>query len=514
MRLTTAALVLAVAASGCGTTVHLAQGAGKGATDASGLNLQLPGTTTPGGSVGSPGTTAAGGTNGASTSTTSGGIADGSTSDTGTSGSGGVSYPTTTSVPGVSKDSITIGISYTANAGAFNSALGGRGITTGNEPVDARIVIDDLNKHGGLLGHKIVPLFFQRDAQSTAPVANQAQTECAYYTQDHKIFAALVGNGPVDWALKPCLNKAGVPAITSHIVSLDDGDPRLTWNVDVAGMSEMSLATAQLEAIGSQKWLSGWNSTTGAAGPTPAVVGLISYDLPAVNRAVQQVLLPGLQQLGKTVDPKNIYRIALPQGTSDNAAAEAALQSAVLKLRSNNVDHLVVVDNGGAMTLLLANNLYSQGYFPRLAGTSSNGFQALLSGGSIQPQVMRGMVGAGWEPVIDLPFSDKGATPRRASCLKLMRAGSQSFSDANSEAVALGYCDKLRFLANSMTVAGTLTPAAYLSAIDRVGAFETARGLGSYFASGRHNGGSAFQDMVFSSGCSCVAYAGSVRSVH
>ena len=505
MRLTTGCAALALLATACGSTVQYRATAGAPLTQDQRLSAPTgpataataaPGATVPQQGSSLPGTTSNPGK-----------------APTGPSSNVSLPPPSATVRGGVSATSVTVGIVYIANAGAANAAIGGQGITTGNEPADARAVIADLNGRGGLLGHKVVPLFFQRDAQSTSPVADQAQRECAYFAQDHKVFTVLLANGPVDWAEKPCLNKAGVPAITSHIVSLDDGDPHLSWNVDVAGMSELSLATAQIKAIESQKWLDPWNSATGGPGTTGAKVGVISYDLPPVNQAVDQVIVPGLQRLGHPADPQNRYRIAIPQATSDTAATEAALQNAVLKLRSNNVDHVVVVDNGGAMTLLLANNLYSQRYFPRLAGTSSNGFQALLTGGNIQPQVLHGLVGAGWEPVIDLPFSDKQASPQRASCLHLLRAAGQTFTDANAEAVALGYCDKLSFLQAAVRLGGSLSAAASLSAVDRLGSFATARGLGSHFAPGRHDGGNDYRDMLFDTACSCVGYAGPARTV-
>lgn len=422
-----------------------------------------------------------------------------------------VALPTTP--VGVTGGTITVGIAYSANAAAANAAFGGQGITTGSEPSDARAVIDSLNKRGGLLGRKVVPLFKERDAQSTVPVANQAQQECSFFTDDHKVFAVLLGNGPVDWAEKPCLAKAGVPTITSHIVSLDDGTAGASLHVDVAGMSERTMVTALLGSISRQSWLSPWSFATGAPGTTKAKVGLVHYDLPAVNRAVKDVLLPGMRRLGSPVDPSDVFAISVPQATSDDAAAEAALQNAVLRLRSDGVDHLLVVDNGGAMTLLLANDLFAQRYLPRLAGTSSNGFQALLTGNNIQPSVLHGLVGTGWQPVIDLPFSDVGASPERVSCLKLLRAAGQTFSDANAEAVALGYCDKLLFLAAVVEGAGALTTSAYLRAVDALGSFRTARGLGSVFRSGQHDGGNVARDFVFDGGCGCVAYRGSARSV-
>jgi hypothetical protein len=266
-------------------------------------------------------------------------------------------------------------------------------------------------------------------------------------------------------------------------------------------------------ALAAEHWFTPWNASTGKPGKLHAKVGVVAYDIPAVSRALQQVVLPELRRLGYPADPNDVRQIPVPQATSDDARAEAALQNAMLRMRSDNVDHVLLVDNGGAMTLLFANNAYSQRYFPRYAGTSSNGFQALLDGGDIQKAVMNGAVGAGWEPVTDLPYTSAGpepfTTPARKACLALMTARHQTFSDSNAEAVALGYCDKGYFLRQVLTEAGSPTWTAYLNALDRLGsAFAPARGLASRFAAGWHDGGAAYFDYVFNASCGCMAYHG------
>jgi hypothetical protein len=508
-----AAPLLACALAGCGTTVPLAQGGSgtQAASNGSGLGAPTGSSLLPAGSPGAagaalPAVDAAGNPVGGGTAAGQGGLP--STGDTTAVG--------TTAGParGVAATAVTIGVVYVANAGAANAALGGKGITTGNEPADTKAVLDDVNRRGGLAGRKIVPLFHERDAQSAETVPSQAQAECAFFTQDHKVFAVLVGNGPVDWALKPCLNKAGVPTITSHITSLDDDRGRTGINVDVAGMSEANLAASQLAAIASGGWLGGWDATRGASGPAKAKVGVLSYDLPQVNHAVDDVLLPGLAKLGAKVDPQDVFRIAIPQSSGDNGAAAAAVQNTVLRLRNDGVDHVVLVDNGGAMTLLFANDAYSQHYLPRYAGTSSNGFQALLSAGDIQPAVLAGAVGAGWEPLIDLPAAASKAKLSAAgkACRALMAKAGMTFSDVNSEAVAFGYCDKVSLL---VAAVGSRAPtlAGFVDGLNSLTTFASARGMASRFSASRHDGGSGYYAMAFDSGCSCFAYNGGMRSL-
>jgi hypothetical protein len=506
------AAILGVALVGCGTTVPTASTAtGLGAApNGDGLSAPSNGSPASGAPLGSSNTPL-----GSTTGSTSGGApGGGNTTSNGSTSAGGTG---TTAVGGpargVAATSVTVGVVYIANAGAANAALGGKGLTTGNETADAKAVIAEANRAGGLGGRKIVPLFYERDAQSTATVASQAQAECAFFTQDHKVFAVLVGNGPVDWAEKPCLNDAGVPAITSHITSLDDDRGRTGINVDVAGMSEQNLAAAQVAAIARENWLSGWDAATGAPAKTSAKVGVLSYDLPAVNHAVDDVLLPGLAKLGAKVAPQDVFRIAIPQSSGDNGAAAAAIQSSVLRLRNDGVDHLVLVDNGGAMTLLFSNDAYSQHYFPRYAGTSSNGFQALLSAGDIQAATLAGAVGAGWEPLLDLPKSTStqflSAAGRR--CRALMAKAGLSFADVNSEAVAFGYCDKVGVLAAAI---GKQSPslAHFVGGLNALSTFDPARGVASRFSATRHDGGSGYFTMTFRSDCTCFAYGGTRQS--
>jgi hypothetical protein len=416
---------------------------------------------------------------------------------------------------GVAATTIKIGITYTENAAAANAALGGRGITTGNERRDAEIVIEEINRTGGLLGRRIVPVFRVREGQTAEPISAQSQAECVFFTQDQKVFAVLQGNGQVDWETKPCLNDRGVPVITAHISSLDDDERRNGVNVDVSGMSVGRMADAIVGAIGDSGWVSPWNAATGQAGVAKATVGVLGYELPAVRQAIDRTLVPGLRALGAAPAAENVVLIPLPASQAEIAASAAAVQNASLRLRGNGVDHIVLMDQGGALTLIFANNAYSQGWFPRYAGSSSNGFQALLSGGSIPADVMRGAAGAGWQPVIDLPAAGNGPFLHadRKRCGDLMRAGGQTFADANAEAVALGYCDKLFFLRAVLSKASAPTLAGYATALDILGPFGTARGIESRFGPGRRDGAAGYYNLAFDAGCRCMTYSGPRRTV-
>src|SRR5213078_4705671 len=92
---------------------------------------------------------------------------------------------------GVTATTVTVGVAYQANLDAANRALGGDKITSGNQVDEAKILVQDINNHGGLAGRRLIPEFFAYDAQSAQPYDAQDQAACAHFTQDVKVFAVI-----------------------------------------------------------------------------------------------------------------------------------------------------------------------------------------------------------------------------------------------------------------------------------------------------------------------------------
>jgi hypothetical protein len=210
---------------------------------------------------------------------------------------------------------------------------------------------------------------------------------------------------------------------------------------------------------------------------------------------------------------QDIVRLSNAGSAGDDGSILAAIQNAVLKFRQDNVDHVLVMDSNGSATLFFANDAYSQGYFPRLGGGSGNAFQTLMETGNIQQKSMEGAVGAGWIPVIDLPYdgSDrKYESPGAAAhCRKLMQAGHQSLDNANAAVFALGYCDSLTLLATALNRAPHLTAAGLAQGAETIGrSMPSAATAGLNIAPGHHDAAGAFYANVFDDRCSCFAYRG------
>jgi len=203
-----AAVAVALLLAGCGSTVE-AGGAHDAGLSAPGTNIG-PGATNSGSYTGSPaGTTALAG----------GGVAGGpGSTGFGTSSSANVGSGTSatepsvgTDGPGLTKTTISIGITYYQSAKAANAALGARGVDTGDPVAASRVLVAAINGSGGIAGRRVVPLFYAIDPQSAQPYASEAQAECSYFSEDHHVFAVLDGTPAAD--ARACLAKHGVAVL-------------------------------------------------------------------------------------------------------------------------------------------------------------------------------------------------------------------------------------------------------------------------------------------------------------
>jgi hypothetical protein len=243
-------------------------------------------------------------------------------------------------------------------------------------------------------------------------------------------------------------------------------------------------------------------------------MGVLTVDDRRLNHAVDKVLIPALVRAGHTPPaPGDIIRLSKASSAGDDGSILAAIQNAVLKFRQDNVDHVLVMDSNGSATLFFANDAYSQGYFPRLGGSSGNAFQALMETNNIQKKSMAGAVSAGWIPVIDLPYdgSDrKYESPAAAAhCRALMKAGGQSPDNANAAVFALGYCDSLSLLVRALDHAPQLTAAGLARGAETIGrSMPSAVTVGLNIARGHHDAAGAFYANVFDDACGCFTYRG------
>src|SRR4051812_5485057 len=518
-----AALIgLALTAAACGSTVQTTDSAlsagsglaptngGLGAPATAGVaGGQLPGA--PDGALRGPGTppVAAGGALAATNGNTSSGVEAGSV------------HRDAAGIPqgfGVAATTISIGVGYSTNGDAANAALGADKITQGDTKGETKAVIDDINRHGGLAGRKLVPVWHAWDAQSAETSAQQDQAACADYTQDHKVFAVLDSGLSDD--LAACLRKKGVLQIfAGDIIDHDRQYFReFPTYYDIGTMTQDRMMAAEVPSLVRQRYFTGWDATLGAPAPSnPVKLGILSLDTPSWNRPLDKVLLPALTRAGQHVDARDIVRATYPKSSSDDGALVADIQGAALRFRNDGVTHVILLDPSGSLTLFFSKNAKGQHYYPRYGANSGTGMQALVDAGVVDADQLNGAVGLGWLPNLDLParVSPKYGTSATKHCLNVMSNAGFTFDSTNAASIALSDCHTLYILQTAINKAGqSITLRTVQTSLDGLGDSFIPAGLPAMRLSpAQHDGATLAYDMTWDNNCGCAAYVGAARRV-
>lgn len=510
-----AAALAAGALCACGSTVATTAGtagtAGPGlVTGTDGLTQVPAGAAAPGSAAGAPveagelvagpggAVLAAGG------GSTAAGSATGSTADTGQTDAttGGpapapVSVPAAGFRPGITDKTIRIGYIAVDQAGASkaSSSYGVPGAVKAGDPkTEIKAIVKYVNEKGGIAGRQIEPFIVIRDPSNSDP--NYGESICAKFTQDHKVFA-VVTNAHLDAA--PCYAKRHTLLLNDGVMSQTDlaaNSPHL-W---IPGQpSAESGYAALMDSLVAQKWFDGAKK-----------LGFVGADNVGTLAPYKSVVRPRLEKLG--FPDKDVERVLIADD-ADTSQFQAAVQSAVLKFKTEGVDHVFFMVAGGGAPLIFMNQAQSQGYFPRYAFSSYDTPGFVLQAGA-PPTQLRGSLGAGWFLTADVdaahgePFP---TGPAEEECYKAVQAD----GDAPPPARAAGFtaavaCDGTFMLRDAaLGLNSSISIGSWAAAAERLGTrFQASYSLpnGTRFSPGRRAGGAVYRDLAFVDTCNCFQY--------
>jgi hypothetical protein len=417
--------------------------------------------------------------------------------------------------PGVTSTTIAIGVVKAENGGAVNEAAGVGSITTGDSTANTRAVIDDINKHGGVAGRKLVLVTARFDATSTQSLETQWSAVCQTFTKDHPVFAVLDTGTE---AFHECMLKAGALVLSSNFAGFGDAEYRAHPNYIEFGFPSVDrLARYMVTSLAEQRYFTPWNTTTGSPAPTGEVkVGVLTYDDRHYTHAVDTYLVPALKKLGYT---PIVARIGGVSTASDYGQQAAAVKSAQLTFAANRVTHVISFESNGGLSTFFLPTARSQAYFPRYGVNTASASEALLEAGVVDPQQLNGAVGFGWSPAVDLraadypessPYSDAG----RKHCRDVMRQHGITPNSGNAEAVTFMPCTALYLLQRLLRDADSVTMGTFLAGLEKLGSSYRAPGsLGEFFGPGRHDGVSGTYHWHFEPSCTCMRYEGALRTI-
>lgn len=392
---------------------------------------------------------------------------------------------------GITANQVRIGFSY--NAFGPGNATAAPGHSTNPAVTGVTALVDYLNANGGIAGRQIVPVWHRYQLDSSTP-DTEDQALCTDFTQDRPVFISTAGNTKLT---EQCFADAGIPQV---VIAADasqstfDDDPYL---VSTPQLNLTRTVDAEVQVLSSRGTL------------TPrAKIGLLAFDSPENNAAVQDGLKPALDEHGMSL-AKEVY-ITKPTTPSEVADTLAQVSNSVLKFRSAGVDWVIFL--GASPQFMI--DAEKQQYRPNYVLSTWDYPADLVSNGVPKAQLAQ-IVGIGWSPLIDVSHQTGAAAPGQVKCLDIMSGQHVTAKSADDQATLVRICDQLFLIKQAMeSAAKPISGDTVTTALEQLGTtFQPASTWQVDYREGQRDGVSAVRYLHYVSGCACFEYDGNLQQL-
>lgn len=389
---------------------------------------------------------------------------------------------------------VEVGIATQNDASQVGGATGYSSLDFGDQRSLINAILTWINKHGGLAGHPIVPVWY--DASTWTDPTQEAQTACSLWTQDHHVIAAsLLGRLDID-PMFQCLHKAHVLFDGGFAVPMMRADAlRFSPEIIYTGSAVFDrFVPVWVDRLLAQGYFGGWDTAQGKPGTAPTKVGILYQVNPLADRA--------FAELKSVLESK---KIPVPDVVTFTATNPQQISNYVLKFRQEGVTHVFLDNLAG---FFYPSQAESQGYRARYAVSTANFIEDFLLSGATPKAQLAGMMGIGWEPGLDVAAAqDPGTNRAQKACLQAEHAAGADVSKRNYQYVAYVACDFFGLLQRAAAVENTAVPSALIRGVHRVvGSVQLASefGLGDYGSDPSLL--SLVRDLSYGAQCSCTKY--------
>jgi hypothetical protein len=401
---------------------------------------------------------------------------------------------------GVTEKQIKIGFNITTNLQAGFAVVGAN---ASSEDVDEQPIVEALvkyfNKHGGIRGKTIKPIFYEYDAASANTWDAFAEAACQRFIEDEKVYAVVSGHVGQTDSLVACLAKGKIPLVQQN-----------QWPYDAKYFKDYREWLYQPSRMRPERWVPAYIGGLKDAGyfNTGYKLGLMRFDAPVFTR-ISKLMKSEITKRGLKLTDEFVVRT--PQGVREFGGMAAQLNNAILQFRTSGVTHVIFDEYGAIMPFFYLQQADSQGYRPRYGFTSVN------LPGTIQQQVgpsqLSRSIGVSWLPGQDA-FPNIN-DPRKGGAFGLcMQIRKDSGMAAPSRLYVGTHCDSLLFLRSALAKVTQLTSGGLLKGAELLGTgFDSPYTWKTKFGVGRPDGASAVRIQRYKDGCECFKYdAGALRS--
>lgn len=408
------------------------------------------------------------------------------------------SPPTLASGRGFTATTVQIGVATAADSGAFAGSFGVSGTGQAGDPMaQLNAVVADVNRHGGLVGRKVVLVPHDYNTSQTLSNPGAAnQQACDDWTQDHKVFA-VVAAPVVEDTLLTCLAKTRTPLIQAggldfpnHYRETYDKFPLL---FNLAQMDGDHYDQISIDRLAARQFFDPWDTRRGSAGnaTNPMKLAILGFDDHTGELQLKSLAANLARHAIKATDV-----IRCPRALQENITC---MQSAVLRMRSDGITHIF---GGNLITMQTAN---TQGFHPRYFLA----YEPRLFAANAPKEQLIGSMGESYIPAMDVEPSEYPGDPTKATthCRQVMRAAGQATSDPTTLWGQLILCDVFYFLQSGVNTVGSLGPEAVRSGLESLGTrVPSALTWGTLLSRNSHASATVVRDLEFRSATKRFAY--------
>lgn len=387
---------------------------------------------------------------------------------------------------GITASSIKIGVPVLANAEAAAGLLGAANIRPGDNGLETRALVADVNARGGINGRTIDAQYFPVDFGNPANVEANALAACNHFADDIKVFAILmVINPPVSFV--SCAAQKGVILLNGSLAPLDDQliAAAAPWYYSPTLLSQSRIWAPLLDSVGSRGVIKKGDK-----------VAVFALDVLPFTRVAEQVVMPALKARG--------YEVS----AYERVISEASIQNAVLRFRQSGATHVLFVQASGIADLLFMRQAEAQKYRPTYL-LSSYDVPGYLLEGNVAPEQIAGIQGIGWEPLADVQPDREPLFPQESRCFRILTEGGEPQSKRQDFLTGQFMCDLVWSFEAIATAAGPqLSTVSFRSGYHSIGTGYASATVFKTDFSKRVDGVAAFRPLGYVAGCKCLQYLG------
>lgn len=362
----------------------------------------------------------------------------------------------------------------------------------------ARAVADHINANGGIAGRH-VELRLHRFRSGNTPMTSVLEAVCAEMARPPRPLV-VVGRGYMR-AFGPCLAKSGIAYV---------GNPTAAPRRALLDQYRRTLFAPSSPAIDRTPAVAVRQLVDAGFFGNGTRVGLV-WPAEEDYRAGAEAMKAALKSAGVTLTAER--EMISPTTYGDVAAAVAEMASTALRFNSRGVNRMLAVEAGGEFTGLFMTAAEAQGFRPTWGLTTQNGPAQLAR--HVSAQQLRGAIGIGWSPIIDVLADGDGATSdTHGRCSQIFRAAGVPVGgrSVNGQGLTYAICDGLLLTKSALERSRSVSPAVLAGGIAALGdSFTSALGFATRFGPDRSDGMAGYRALGFDSACACFEYRGPVR---